>query len=74
MLVDIKDKDALSRLSILSLRSYLNSRRWHNEGPGGADQRQSTPRNTVGEAGSYSFLYGILSPIMPKVWPRPLLF
>ena len=36
MLVDIKDKDALSRLSILSLRSYLNSRRWHNEGPWGS--------------------------------------
>ncbi len=36
MLVGIKDKAALSRLSILSLRSYLNSRGWKNEGPWGS--------------------------------------
>ena len=35
MLVQIRDRVALSSLSIVSLRSYLNSRGWSNEGPWG---------------------------------------
>ena len=35
MLVQIRDRSALSSLSILSLRSYLESRGWNNEGPWG---------------------------------------
>ncbi len=40
MLVQIRDRAALSSLSIVSLRSYLNSRGWENEGPWG--QRPAT--------------------------------
>ena len=35
MLVQIRDRAALSSLSIVSLRSYLNSCGWNNEGPWG---------------------------------------
>ena len=35
MIVQIRDRKALSSLSIMSLRSYLTSRRWTNEGPWG---------------------------------------
>ena len=35
MLVQIRDRTALSSLSIVSLRSYLTSRDWNNEGPWG---------------------------------------
>ena len=35
MLVQIRDRTALSSLSIVSLRSYLTSRDWKNEGPWG---------------------------------------
>ena len=35
MLVQIRDRAALSSLSIVSLRSYLNSRGWSNNGPWG---------------------------------------
>ncbi len=35
MLVQIQDRTALSSLSILSLRSYLSSRGWKNQGPWG---------------------------------------
>ena len=35
MLVQIRDRAALSSLSVVSLRSYLNSRGWNNEGPWG---------------------------------------
>ena len=35
MLVRIQDRTALSSLSILSLRSYLSSRGWKNQGPWG---------------------------------------
>ena len=36
MLVQIQDRAALSSLSIVSLRSYLNSHGWHNEGAWGS--------------------------------------
>ena len=35
MLVQIRDREALSSLSLLSLRSYLNSRGWIDDGPWG---------------------------------------
>jgi len=35
MRVDIRDREALSSLSLLSLRTYLKSRQWNNEGDWG---------------------------------------
>ena len=40
MIVQIRDRAALASLSIVSLRSYLDSRGWNNEGPWG--QRPAT--------------------------------
>ena len=36
MLIQIRDRAALSSLSIMNLRSYLNSRGWSNKGPCGS--------------------------------------
>ena len=72
MIVQIRDRAALSTLSIVSLRSYLESRGWNNEGPWG--QRPATIYTKDHGGRTWEILAPTREtpwPITLRRWPRP---